>query len=209
MFRFILPKEEQFFDLIESIAGQLGEAYRLFADLVEDYRDVPARVKEIKAVEHAADEYTHETVDRLNKTFVTPIDREDIHQIVISLDDVIDLIDAVVHRMEIYRIDGVTEDFKRLTHLVGKAVDHVSRATSGLRHIRRDASKILQACVEINRIENEGDTAYRRSVGRLFEDASDPIEVIKWKDLYEILEQALDRCEDVANVLEGLVVKHA
>ena len=197
-----------FFDLFERHADKTLEAARLLREMLNAPGDLPDQARRIKEVEHEGDVITHRAVEMLHRTFITPIDRGDIHRLVSSLDDILDLIEATSERVWLYGINTVDRDACDLAEVLVNTVSEVSRAMVGLRDLKnRDA--ILQVCMEINRYENEGDTLLRRAVARLFRDSKEPLLVIKWKDIYEFLEDAIDRCEDVANVVEGVALEYA
>jgi uncharacterized protein Yka (UPF0111/DUF47 family) len=206
--RFFPSEGKVFFDLFERHAGKTLEAARLLQAMLKHPVDLSDQARRIKEVEHEGDVITHRAVETLHLTFVTPIDRGDIHRLISRLDDVLDLIDATAERVWLYGIDVTDRDACDLADTLVNAVSEVSRAMVGLRDLKnRDA--LLQVCMEINRYENEGDTLLRRAVARLFQDSKEPLAVIKWKDIYEFLEDAIDRCEDVANVVEGVALEYA
>jgi uncharacterized protein Yka (UPF0111/DUF47 family) len=209
MFARLFPSEGKvFFELFERHAGKTLEAARLLQAMLNNPVDLSDQARRIKEVEHEGDVITHRAVEILHRTFVTPIDRGDIHRLISRLDDVLDLIDASAERIWLYGIDSVDRDACDLAGTLVSAVSEVSRAMVGLRDLKnRDA--LLQVCMEINRYENEGDTLLRRAVARLFQDSKEPLMVIKWKDIYEFLEDAIDRCEDVANVVEGVALEYS
>lgn len=201
----ILPREAKFFEVFVDIAKNIERAAEQLVELLKQYDNVPDRVRMIKDVEHLGDQMTHDLFTRLNKTFITPIDREDIHELASSLDDVLDMIDAVASRMLIYKIEKPTEDSVRLAELIHSASQTLVKALAVL----EKQDHIIEHCIEINRLENEGDRISRVAIARLFDNHQDPIYIIKWKEIYEVLEKAIDKCEDVANVIEGVVVKNA
>jgi uncharacterized protein len=162
------------------------------------------KADEIKEVEHKCDFLTHEIIQRLNRTFVTPIDREDIHELARSLDDVMDAIDASASLVRLYRLDRVRYGARELAHIIAISTDQVRLALDAM----AQNSPLNTHAVEINRLENEADRTHQLAVTRLFDDERDPILIMKWKETLDFLEDATDRCEDVANVLEGVVVKH-
>ncbi|MBI1854171.1 MAG: DUF47 domain-containing protein [Planctomycetes bacterium] len=205
--RFI-PREEKFFDLFDSAARCLAEAVGIFRDTLDRYERLDLATIRIKELEHEGDKITHDTMDKLNKTFITPIDREDIHDIISRLDDVLDYVDATIHRMLLYKVSAPTKFLKDQTDVLGLAVREVGAALQDLRNLK-NPTEILHHCIEINRLENEGDVLLRQAVASLFQNAKDPIEVIKWKEIYENVETAIDRCEDIANAIESVVVKNA
>lgn len=201
----ILPREAKFFELFVDMAKNIERASQQLVELLVRYDNVAERVRSIKDIEHLGDQMTHDLFTRLNKTFITPIDREDIHELASKLDDVLDMIDAVSSRMLIYKIEKPTEDSVRLAELIQTATHVLVQALAVL----EKHDHIIEHCIEINRLENEGDRISRIAIARLFDDHNDPIYIIKWKEIYEVLEGAIDRCEDVANVIEGVVVKNA
>ncbi|MEK7477653.1 MAG: DUF47 domain-containing protein [Candidatus Coatesbacteria bacterium] len=207
MFR-LIPHEESFFDLFEEGARNTHAGALALAELFADFRDVEAKAAKIKEIEHNGDRITHETMTRLNKTFITPFDREDIHELITRLDDVLDLIDASVSRMILYRVQTIPDDAKAMAQVLVESTKILVDLLSRLRHDMKTAA-ILQMCIEVNTKENEGDRILHHALGGLFENGLDPATIIKWKDIYESLESATDRCEDVANIVEGIAVKNA
>jgi uncharacterized protein len=203
----LLPKEEKFFDYFDSASEKMIRGIRLFKEMMRDLSNAEEKAKQIKAVEHEADRITHETVSGLHKTFITPIDRESIYALITKMDDVLDLIDSTSERIFLYKIKTSTLESMALIEVLEQAVEQVAKGISGLRDLK-NSSSILNICIEINRLENEGDRTFRNALSVLFSSSYDPIEIIKWKDIYETLEEAIDRCEDVANVLEGIVVEN-
>lgn len=200
----LIPREEKFYDDFITMADQVKIGAMLLADMFASDRPVAAKAQEIKEIEHKCDFLTHEIIQRLNKTFVTPIDREDIHSLATRIDDVMDAIDMAAGLVPLYRIDNVRYGARELTKLIIEQIDVLRRALVAL----EKRSGVLDQTVEINRIENEADKVYKNALGRLFDEERDPIAVIKWKEILSLLEQATDRCEDVANLLENVVVKH-
>jgi len=209
MFARLFPSEGKiFFDLFERHAEKTVEAARLLQAMLAKPGDLADQARRIKELEHEGDVITHRAVEILHRTFVTPIDRGDIHRLISRLDDVLDLVDATSERVWLYGIQASDRDACDLAGALVNAVSEVSRAMVHLRDLKnRDA--ILQVCMEINRYENEGDTLLRRAVARLFQESKDPMLVIKWKDIYEFLEDAIDRCEDIANVVEGVALEYS
>ena len=209
MFARLFPSEGKvFFDLFERHAEKTVDAARLLQAMLGKPGDAADQARRIKELEHEGDTITHRAVEMLHRTFVTPIDRGDIHRLISRLDDVLDLIDATSERVWLYGLQERDRDACDLAATLVNATSEVSRAMVGLRDLKnRDA--ILQVCMEINRYENEGDTLLRRAVARLFQESKDPMLVIKWKDIYEFLEEAIDRCEDIANVVEGVALEYS
>jgi predicted phosphate transport protein (TIGR00153 family) len=204
----ILPKEYGFFDFFDQHAVKCLEGAKLLQDMIGNIAEAEFFAKRLKDVEHEGDEITHRTVETLHKTFITPLDREEIHQLISRMDDVLDLIDAGGQRVFLYGIKETTAEAKELAEVLVKATHQVKIAVTGLRTLK-DPTNVLTACVEINRLENEADSVLRRAMARLFRESTDPIELIRWKDVYEFLEGSSDRCEDVANIVEGIVLEHA
>lgn len=203
-----LPRDEKFYDLFESSVKKVVQGAMQLEDMIRDFKEVALKAKEIKDTEHEGDVITHETIEMLNRTFITPLDREDIHNLITALDDVLDYIEACAERLYLFKIGQTNEEAMMLVGILVKTVKEVEQAVSRLRRLK-GAGSIMKHCIEINRLENEGDYVGRAAVAKLFEPGSDPLEVIKWKEIYETLENAIDRCEDVANVLEGIVLKNA
>jgi len=201
----LIPREEKFFDLFEQQAANIVAAARTLEELILDYPDAKAKVQRIRDLEHAGDTLTHELVKRLNTTFITPIDREDIYALASRLDDVLDLIDAVADRLLLYRISEPTQGSVDMAKIIVKTAEETDRAVHCLRTLSPFYHK---HCVEVNRLENEADRRLRDLLAALF-DCTDPIEIIKWKELYETMEEVTDRCEDVVNVIEGITLKNA
>ena len=200
----LIPREEKFFDDFVALAEQINVGAGLLEQMLVPDKPVWDKADEIKEVEHKCDFLTHEIIQRLHRTFVTPLDREDIHTLARSLDDVMDAIDASASVVRLYQIVHVRPDARELARLVKVSAEQVVIAMKALE--RRTG--ISTPAVEINRLENEADRAHQSALRRLFEEERDPIAIIKWKEILDFLEAATDRCEDVANVLEGVVVKH-
>ena len=201
----LIPREERFFDDFVAMAEQIRVGARLLEEMLAPDHPVWDKADEIKEVEHKCDFLTHEVMQRLNRTFVTPFDREDIHALARSLDDVMDAIDASAAFVRLYRIDRVRPDARELARIVMASVEQVHRAMQGLERLRG----VTDPSVEINRLENEADRTHQAAVSRLFAEENDPLTIMKWKEILDFLEDATDRCEDVANVIEGVFVKHA
>lgn len=204
----LLPNDERFYDLFEASAKKVVEGATELEALIKDFREVTVRAKEIKDTEHEGDVITHNTIEMLNRTFITPLDREDIHKLISSLDDVLDYIEACAARLSLFKVGQTTDESRLLVGILVKATQEVERAVLHLRRLKGPEA-IMKHCTEINRLENEGDYVGRTAVAKLFEGTNDPLEVIKWNEIYDTLENAIDRCEDVANVLEGIVLKNA
>ncbi|MGH9417002.1 MAG: DUF47 domain-containing protein [Terriglobales bacterium] len=201
----ILPREEKFFTMFTDMGQMLIEGAQVLSSLLADITQAPVRAEEIKALEHKADNLTHQIMTKLNKTFVTPFDREDIHALSSRLDDVLDLIDATAMRIVIYKITKTPPGVEELGRILTAQVREIASALALLHR----PEGILRHCIEINRLEDDADRISRASIGMLFDKESNPIALIKQKELYEVLELATDKCEDVANVIETIVLKAA
>ena len=209
MFKFpFMPREEKFFELFEGSAQNMVKAAQQLKELVDTWENVEGRVSEITELEHAGDTITHWIMEQLNRTFVTPFDREDIALLANSLDDVTDFIHAAADAMYLYNVTRPGQKAKELSDIIVQAATEVERAVPQLRH-RAELRRIVERCVEINRLENMADRVFRSAMAELFTDTKDIAEIIKWREIYEHMESATDRCEDVANVLEGVALKHA
>lgn len=201
------PKEGKFFGLFEEGAQNALKAAKLLQDLIHNWDHVEDKVKAITELEHAGDTITHQIISQLHRTFVTPFDREDIALLAHSLDDVTDFIDAAADAMLLYRVEGPTQRARELSDIIVQEVAEVEKATSEMhRHV--DLKHILRHCVEINRLENMADRVYRSALAELFADSKDIAYIIKWREIYEYMESSTDRCEDVADVLEGVALKY-
>jgi uncharacterized protein len=205
MFNFI-PKEVRFYDYFEQQSRHVLKASALLHELVHNFPDARQKMHAIKEVEHQGDAVTHEIVRKLNTTFITPIDREDIHALATRLDDVLDYIEASSERLVVYRIKEPTSACRAMADVIVKTCEAMDRAIHCLRHMDPG---FHEHAVEVNRLENSADNLLRDSLAALFEEQADPIEVIKWKEIYETMEIVTDRCEDVANVIEGIILKMA
>lgn len=200
----LIPREEKFYDDFQALGEQIRIGARMLEAMLTPDHPLWAKADEIREVEHKCDVITHEIILRLNRTFVTPLDREDIHELARSLDDVMDAIDAAASMIRLYRLDFVRFGARELARLITASADQV---LGGLRALEKTKGVAVFA-VEINRLENDADNVHQEAVMRLFDEEHDPILVMKWKETLDFLEDATDRCEDVANVLEGVVVKY-
>lgn len=202
----LLPREEDFFTLFAEVARRNTEAAKLLRDLFETPPDRRTPIIEaIKRLEHEADQVTHEVVNRLDRTFITPLDREDIHKLASDLDDVMDAMDGTARRAQIFRIGVAPEGVRRLTEVIQRMVATLGHGVDGL----RKGHDVIKFCIEAKKLEEEGDSLYHESLGLLFEKERDAIELIRWKEIYDNLERTLDEAEDVANGLESITIKHA
>jgi predicted phosphate transport protein (TIGR00153 family) len=201
----LIPREERFYDDFVAMAEQIRRGARLLSEMLAPERPIWDKADEIKEIEHQCDTLTHQIIQRLNRTFVTPLDREDIFGLARSLDDVMDAIDDCAAIVRLYQIERVRPDARLLAAIINSSVDQVVKALKAL----EKKVGVSEPTVEINRLENEADRAHQAAVRSLFEEERDPVAIIKWKEILDFLEEATDRCEDVANVLEGVLVKHA
>jgi len=200
----LIPREEKFYADFQALADELKRGSGLLEAMVAPDHPLWDKAEEIKEVEHKCDFLTHEIIQRLNRTFVTPLDREDIHALARSLDDVMDAIDASAALIRLYRLDQVRFGARELAQIISASTREVRFALDALEQHKG----LITHAVEINRLENEADRLHQQAVSRLFDDERDPLLVMKWKETLDFLEDATDRCEDVANVLEGVMVKH-
>jgi predicted phosphate transport protein (TIGR00153 family) len=206
-FRF-LPKEFNFFDLFDKQADLAIEAAVLFRELTTHNDLDAAAITQMEDIEHRGDTATHAIIEHLNKTFITPFDREDIHKLATELDDIIDVMNTIVGRRRLYKITHADRNLAEFAAVIEQSVREVASAVKGLRR-PKDLKSIMDSCVEVNRLENVGDSMRDRVLADLFETEKDPIAVIKWKEIYQDAETVLDVCEDVANVVESILVKQA
>ena len=202
----LIPKEVRFFDYFEQQSQHIVQAGALLHDLVHNFSDARAKASAIKELEHAGDQVTHEIMRRLNTTFITPLDREDIHELATRLDDVLDYIEAASERLVVYHIKEPTSACRAMADVIVAQIEAMDRC---IRCLRTMDPGFHEQAVEVNRLENRADALLRDSLAAMFEESNDPIEVIKWKEIYETMENVTDRCEDVANVIEGIILKMA
>ena len=201
----LIPREEAFFDLFKNAAHNTIEGSRLLKDMMDDLRNPIEKAKRIKDVEHIGDGITHEIARKLNLTFITPIDREDIHDLASALDDILDVVEAIADRFVLYKVAAPSEPALRLANVLYQASVEVG-ATVDL--LGKSHPAVTECSVRVNSLENDADRISRDAISLLFEKETDPIAVIKWKEIYENFEAGTDRCEDVANILERIALKH-
>lgn len=202
----LIPKNEDFFVLFRNMTANIIEGAILFKGMLDDYSDPVASQKKIKQIEHKGDTLTHDIIKKLNKSFVTPLDREDIYALCNGLDDILDLIDTCSQRFVMYNVEQPTAMAKELAFLILKGCQALEGAVALLGGRLEDINRY---CVEVNSLENEADRVCREAISQLFDEEKDPIQLIKWKEIYETMERACDKCEDAANILESVVVKNA
>jgi predicted phosphate transport protein (TIGR00153 family) len=202
----LIPKEEKFFQMFQAMGGLIVDGAKLLKEMLDNYGDPLASQQAIKEIEHRADIQTHEIINKLNTSFITPFDREDIYSLAGALDDIIDLIDCSAQRFVMYNVEATTAEARELSFLILQGAETINRA---LVIMGGKLEPIAEYCVQVNALENEADRVCREAISRLFDEEKDPIQLIKWKEIYETLEKATDKCEDAANILESVVVKNA
>ena len=209
MFPILLPKETNFFDLFNNQVECAVDAARYFKEVVSKKTVDDSMLQKMKDIEHRGDHAAHTIIDRLDKCFITPFDREDIHALTKELDDIIDMIHTIVNRLKVYKLNGIDKNLVEFADVIEKSVFGVASAVRGMRNMKNSKS-VLDACIEVNRLENVGDSMRDKMLAELFENFSnDPMHVIKWKEIYQEAETVLDICEDVAHVVESILVKYA
>ncbi|MCY1015697.1 MULTISPECIES: DUF47 domain-containing protein [Pyxidicoccus] len=204
----LMPKSDEFFDDFDAQCAVTVQGAKLLHELLVDYRDVPERVRALKEVEHRGDEVTHTAFNRLHKQFITPFDRGQIHTLLSRIDDVLDLTNAAAARLHYYEIQTSLPDATELARLLVLSAQKVQEVVAALRLIKKP-EQILAGCQEIKRLESQADEALRAGVGRLFKSGVDTLTVIKWKEIYDLIETATDKCQGVANIIEGVVLEHS
>jgi uncharacterized protein len=202
----LIPKDEKFFAMFKEMSMRLIEGADELKNMLDNFEDPLASQRKIKDIEHKGDSQTHDIIKKLNKSFITPFDREDIYALSSALDDILDLIDASAQRFVMYNVEKPTPEAKELAFLILKSCQTIDKAMGIL---GGKLEPIAEYCVEVNALENEADRVCREAISRLFDEEKDPIQLIKWKEIYETLERATDKCEDAANILESVVVKNA
>ena len=200
----LIPREEPFFDAFVALSEQIRNGAMLLEEMLAPDRVIWTKADEIKAVEHICDGLTRDVIQRLNRTFITPLDREDIHRLARSLDDVMDAIDASAAVLRLHRIEQVRSEARELAAIIKASVDQVGIGLKAL----ENRTNLVTCAVEINRLENHADRVHQAAVGALYADERNPIAIIKWKEILDFLEDATDRCEDVADIFEGVIVKY-
>ena len=203
----LIPKEVKFFDMFVKSAENLLRGAKLLKEISNNFDTLAEDAAKLERLEHDSDQITHEIMEKLNKTFVTPLDREDIHELTAALDDVMDFIEAATERMVLYKLKTPTPEIQEMADVILKQAEEINFVMPKLKELKH--AQVMEHCIEINRLENEGDRILREAVAKLFNDKTDVLEVIKWRDIYEYLETATDKCEDIAVIIEGIVLKHA
>ena len=201
----LIPREIAFFEMFQKAAHNMIEGSRLLKNMMEDFRNPVEQARRIKDIEHIGDGITHDIALKLNQTFITPLDREDIHGLASVLDDILDLVEAVADRFVVFKVAKPTETSIKLADILYQSAVAVG---AGIDQLGKPHADVNQYCVRVNTLENEADRITRDVISKLFEEEKDPIAVIKWKEIYENFEEGTDRCEDVANILERIALKH-
>jgi uncharacterized protein len=202
-----IPKDQKFFDHFEELADAIERGGQLFLEILNNFEHSEAKLATLKEIEHEADQITHIIFAKLHKTYITPIDREDIHALANKMDSILDIIEGAAVRMYLYAMKKAGKEVVELALILNNAIAVVKKVVYGLRH-RKNSNMIIAACVEIHTIENEGDYLLHLCIARLFQNEKDPFELIKTKEIYELVEDAIDTCEDVTNIVEGIVLKN-
>jgi predicted phosphate transport protein (TIGR00153 family) len=205
----MMPRSDDFFTFFEAQAATAVEGAVLLKALLDDFTDVQKKAQAIKDVEHKADDITHQAFKKLYTNFITPFDRSEIHELLSKIDDVLDLTDAAAERLSLYDLDQSIPESRELAGILVAQTRKMEEAVKGLRDMKKDPTRILEACKEINVIENQADTLTRKTMAMLFKRGNDPLHVMKWKEIIDFIETATDRAEDVANIIEGVVLEHA
>lgn len=208
MLKSFIPHEGRFFDLFQASADEITSGMDAFRKMLNDLPNRERYAKTIEDHEHKADEITHTTVELLHKTFITPLDRDHIHELITRLDDILDLINAAAQRINLYEVTEVPKEVLELADVCFKSTELIQKSVNGLSDLKRPA-ELMKACVELNRFENEADQILRVAVAKLFREETDFKSLIKNKEICELLESVTDRCEDVANIIEGIVLEYA
>ncbi len=206
MFDKLLPKKREFFDAFELHSAKTLQAAQVLLEMFKTPKDLDLRTRDIEELEHAGDTITHDTMALLHKTFITPLDRDQIHELMSRLDDILDLIEGAAELVLLYEIKEITPEARALADVLVRSVDAVRIAVLGLKEAK-NGDEVLRSCIEINRFENEADQIYRKAVAGLFKSRTEPLLLMKWKEIYEQLETATDRCEDAADVIQGIVLE--
>jgi hypothetical protein len=208
MLRKLMPRSDAFFDDFEKQAAETVEGARLLKELLDDFTDVERKTQAIKDVEHRADDITHRAFERLHMQFITPFDRAEIHRLLSRIDDVLDLADAASERLGLYEVGPIIPEARDLAGVLLAQARKMQEAVRGLRNVK-ESVRILEACREINVLENQADHILRVGLAHLFKSGVDALTVMKWKEILDLIETATDRAEDVANVIEGVVLEHS
>lgn len=204
----LIPQEGKFFDYFEQLAEKIQEGGIVFTEILEDFERSEHKLARLKDIENQADAVTHVIYQKMHQTFITPIDREDIYALANKMDSIMDMIEAVAIRMYIYKVRRVAPELKELARILNNSIASIKRIIFLLRQNKKNKGEIMELCIKINSLENEADYVLRQAMAHLFEREKDAMELLKWKEIFERIETATDVCEDVSNVVEGIVLKH-
>ena len=204
----LFPKEENFFDYFEQLADKIEEGGRFFLEMTRHHNYTAARVSRLKEIEHEADGIAHKTYEKMHKTFLTPIDREDIYALVNKMDDIMDHIEGTAVRLHMYKVKKPDNEIIRQAEILYLAIQKIRFLVGGLRDMK-NSRMILDGCADIHSMENAGDVVLRNIITNLFVKEQDAVELLKWKEIFERLEEAIDVCETVSHILRGIVLKYA
>ncbi|MCC6484558.1 MAG: DUF47 domain-containing protein [Armatimonadetes bacterium] len=204
----LMPRQEQFFELFDRAAANAVKAAQVLNEMVKDFNKAPEMSARAVEAEHEGDFILHDIFKRLNDSFITPLDREDIHALADGLDDITDFIESACDRLVLYAVTEPTSEAIEMADVILQATQEVQKAVSHLSELR-DTRKVLDPCVRVNDFENEGDRINRKALKQIFSGAMEPLEAMKWREIYDHFEEAIDKCEHVAHILEGIVVKNA
>lgn len=207
MLKYFLPKETSFFAFFEQHSTLSIEACKEFNDLATRPEELALRVARIKQIEHRADDVTHKCINALHSTFITPIDRADIHRLIRRLDDIIDSVDSAASRMALYELTSFRPELRQLTEVLVTATAHIDSAVRSLPRLAKESDNIQKCCIAVYQAENDGDELLRAALSRLFKEETDAVMIMKWKEIFERLEKATDRCQEVANIISGIVIE--
>ncbi len=207
MLKHFLPRETSFFTFFEQHSQLSMDACKEFHELSAKPGELALRVNRIKQIEHRADDVTHSCIDALHNTFITPIDRADIHRLMRKLDDIVDSVDSAASRMVLYELTTFRPEFRQLTEVLVTASGHIDTAVRSLPKLSKEGDAIQKACIAVYQAENDGDELLRSALVRLFKEETDPVMIMKWKEIFERLERATDRCQEVANIISGIVIE--
>ncbi len=208
MFSKLIPKDDFYFDTFDKVAANIVNGVSLFKKMIEDKKNSERYAMELKEVEHSTDNLVHQAINHMHSTFITPLDREDIHTLLGRLDDIIDLTDVAASNIQHYKPKTVPPELKDLVKVLHESTVHTQEMVGLLRSISKNSGRIKEISVEINRLENEADAIRRATMARLFKNEKNPVELIKWKDILNCLENATDKCEDVSDIIQGIVLEN-
>lgn len=203
----LLPKENVFYRLLEDLASKTEESVTCFVNLISNWAPTHPDIQKLRDLEHQCDRIVHDIMVKLNKTFVTPIDREDIHLLCKHIDDLVDIVHALIERMVLFQIQSVKKDLIETAHILLEATSLIVTVVKKISKMK-NPQDIFNDCIHINTLENKGDRAFEKALGDLFSKEKDPLEVLKWKEIFDLLERSIDKCEDIADNIWGIVVKY-